>query len=113
LGAARDEITERLHREMLETGRIDRSLRELGVVVEVSARMLVYHFGSREELLQAVLRRERELQTRQLDGLLASGARPLELLERYFIMITEPVNRGRLRFLFVSRSPPPGACTSS
>jgi AcrR family transcriptional regulator len=88
---------------MLETGRIDRSLRELGVVVGVSARMLVYHFGSREELLQAVLRRERELQTRQLDGFLASGARPPELLERYFIMITEPANRGRLRFLFVSR----------
>lgn len=96
----KEEITRRVHEEVLATGRMDRSLRDLGGRVGVSARMLIYHFGSREELLQSVLQLERELQTKRLEALVARGVGPIELLRGYLWEMTEPAHRGRLRFFF-------------
>ena len=51
---------------MAETGIGDRSLRDIGAAAGTSHRMLLHHFGSREELLLAVVQ---EVERRQAAGL--------------------------------------------
>lgn len=58
----RHAIAERAAAYLLERGRIDVSLRELAAAVDVSPRMLVHHFGSREELVSRALREARSRQ---------------------------------------------------
>lgn len=96
----RTEVTQRAHRVFLERGRIDLSLRQIGAAIDVSARMLVYYFGNREQLIVAVLAYERKLQQAMLTELVARGGGPIDLLRAYFHAMTEPARRGRLRFFF-------------
>lgn len=67
----------------------DTSLRTLGAGLGTSHRMLLYHFGSREGLLTAVVeyveRRERDLLTR----LLASADDPYEAGMRFWSQVAE------------------------
>jgi AcrR family transcriptional regulator len=58
----RDAIVERAADHLLERGSVTVSLRELATAVEVSPRMLVHHFGSREQLLSRALREARSRQ---------------------------------------------------
>lgn len=89
-----------VHRELIAAGRVDLSLRTIGERVGVSARMLVHYFGTREQLVRAVLDHERALQREALDALLARGAGPIQLLRDYFRAVTEPSSVSRLRFFF-------------
>jgi AcrR family transcriptional regulator len=58
-------IVERAADHLLERGQVAVSLRDLAAAVGVSPRMLVHHFGSREDLLSSALReaRARQLET--------------------------------------------------
>lgn len=97
----RDEALDRVHDHLTGgEGRIDDSLRSIGERIGVSARMLIYYFGSREQLLVAVLERQRERQRRWIEELVAAGMRPAEILLRYFDAATAPERRGLLRFFF-------------
>jgi AcrR family transcriptional regulator len=58
----RQAIAERAAAHLLEHGRVNVSLRELAAAVEVSPRMLVHHFGSREELVSRALHEARSRQ---------------------------------------------------
>jgi AcrR family transcriptional regulator len=58
----RHAIAERAAAHLLERGLVTVSLRELGAAVGVSPRMLVHHFGSREELVSCALREARSRQ---------------------------------------------------
>jgi AcrR family transcriptional regulator len=58
----RDAIVQRAADHLLERGSLAVSLRELATAVGVSPRMLVHHFGSREELLARALREARSRQ---------------------------------------------------
>jgi AcrR family transcriptional regulator len=69
--ARRQAIAERAADHLLERGSVTVSLRELATAVDVSSRMLVHHFGSREELLSAALREARARQREAFEARLA------------------------------------------
>jgi AcrR family transcriptional regulator len=56
---------------LLERGQVAVSLRDVAAAVGVSPRMLVHHFGSREELASCALREARSRQRRVLEARLA------------------------------------------
>jgi AcrR family transcriptional regulator len=58
----RHAIAERAADHLLERGQVAVSLRELATAVGVSPRMLVHHFGSREQLLASALHEARSRQ---------------------------------------------------
>ena len=55
MGAARDELLERIVTEVATHGLADRSMRELAAGVGSSHRMLLYHFGARDGLVAAIV----------------------------------------------------------
>jgi AcrR family transcriptional regulator len=69
----RRELLDALVSECAENDVGGRSLRELAVAVGTSHRMLLHHFGSREELLLAVLDEVERQQMALLRGLTADG----------------------------------------
>jgi AcrR family transcriptional regulator len=67
----REKIAERAAAYLLERGVVDVSLRELGAAVGVSPRMLVHHFGSREQLVLRALDEARSRQRAAFEAHLA------------------------------------------
>lgn len=65
----RDELLELLVAECAAGGVGGRSLRELAQAVGTSHRMLIHHFGSREQLLLAVVQEVERRQIERLPGL--------------------------------------------
>lgn len=96
----RQEATALAHGELVRQGRADVSLEVLGQAIGVSARMLVYYFKNRENLIVAVMDYERELQRQELSALVAGDNDPITLLRHYFYMVTAPERRSRLQFFF-------------
>jgi AcrR family transcriptional regulator len=70
----RQAIAERAADHLLERGVVAVSLRELAAAVDVSPRMLVHHFGSREQLLSTALREARGRQREAFEARLAPQA---------------------------------------
>ena len=64
-------IAQRAADHLLERGQVAVSLRDLAAAVGVSPRMLVHHFGSREELISCALREARSRQRRMFEARLA------------------------------------------
>jgi AcrR family transcriptional regulator len=64
-------IVERAADHLLQRGQVAVSLRDLAAAVGVSSRMLVHHFGSREELVSCALREARSRQHRAFEVRLA------------------------------------------
>jgi AcrR family transcriptional regulator len=64
-------IVERAADHLLERGQVGVSLRDLAAAVGVSPRMLVHHFGSREELVSSALREARSRQREAFEARLA------------------------------------------
>jgi len=89
-----------LHKVVLQEGRVDLSLRDLGNRIGVSARMLIHYFGSREALMTQILDYERKQQQIALQSLVQSGLGPVELLREYFRFVTEPKSLGRVKFFY-------------
>ena len=69
---------------MAETGIGDRSLRDLGAAAGTSHRMLLHHFGSREELLLAVVQ---EVERRQAARLRALPEDPAESAHAFWAQL--------------------------
>jgi AcrR family transcriptional regulator len=67
----RDAIVRRAADHLLERGVVAVSLRELAAAVGVSPRMLVHHFGSREQLVSAAVREARSRQREAFEARLA------------------------------------------
>jgi AcrR family transcriptional regulator len=67
-------IVKRAADHLLKRGLVAVSLRELGAVLGVSSRMLVHHFGSREELVACALREARSRQREAFEAHLAAQA---------------------------------------
>jgi AcrR family transcriptional regulator len=72
--ARRRDLLDALVRECAENGVGGRSLRELAEAVGTSHRMLLHHFGSREELLLAVVDEVESRQMALLSGLQAGSS---------------------------------------
>jgi AcrR family transcriptional regulator len=67
----REAIVNRAADHLLERGLVELSLRELANAVNVSPRMLVHHFGSRQELILLALREARARQREAFEEHLA------------------------------------------
>jgi AcrR family transcriptional regulator len=67
----RDAIARHAADHLLERGSVAVSLRELATAVGISPRMLVHHFGSREQLLSRALREARSRQLEAFEARLA------------------------------------------
>lgn len=72
----RDELLDLVTDHVLEHGLIGLTLRPLAAAVGTSDRMLLYHFGSRDDLVTAVVTRAEERAIAAVDGLpAATGVR--------------------------------------
>ncbi|RZS29458.1 TetR family transcriptional regulator [Herbihabitans rhizosphaerae] len=79
----------------------DLSLRALASALGTSHRMLIYHFGSKQALLVAVVRRVEEHQQQALAELeLEPGASQTEVARRFWQRLTEESMRPLLRLFF-------------
>jgi AcrR family transcriptional regulator len=94
--AARDRVLDAAVEHALSTGIVDMSLREIAAAIGTSHRMLIYHFGSREGLLVAVVREveRRERQTLGDAALSVTDAR------RLWDQLADPSLRAQERLFF-------------
>ena len=97
---ARDALLEKAMVHVAAHGLSDVSLRELASAIGTSHRMLLYHFGSREGLVAAIVA---AMETQQRDALaaLAEGApSPRELIEAQWAQLTDPALRPFVALFF-------------
>lgn len=90
MGDARDELLDRVMAEVLRGGITDRSLREIANAIGSSHRMLLYHFGSRAELVEAVVARVEADQRAALAELARIHTDPADLVRALWRQVTRP-----------------------
>ena len=93
-----DRLLDRCTDYALDEGIPDR-LEPLARATGTSSRMLLYHFGTRDELFLAILRRARQRQLLSFGALLAvrPGEHYAETLGRAWVIMTGPEGRSYLR----------------
>src|SRR5579884_1509393 len=98
----RAELLDAITEYVLGHGLADLSLRPLARAVGTSARILLYHFGSKEELIASALREARAREAATMAGYRASAAHvPLaELLHTAWRWVSEEQNGRFLRLFF-------------
>ncbi len=90
LTPARDALLDKAMGHVATHGLSDLSLRELAAAIGTSHRMLIYHFGSREGLVAAIVA-AMEAQQREALAALADGATsPRALIEAQWAQLTDP-----------------------
>lgn len=77
----RDGLRDRAVDYVLTHGVADLSLRPLAEALGTNARMLIYHFGSREGLMKAILEGLREREDARIDAWFRTGRRPRTITE--------------------------------
>ena len=88
---ARDRLLAAAMAHVAEHGVADLSLRGLAAAIGTSHRMLIYHFGSKEQLLIAVIRAVEEQQRRTLADLdVDPTLTPPEIMRRMWKHISDP-----------------------
>jgi AcrR family transcriptional regulator len=87
---------------VLENGLAELSLRPLADSLGTSPRMLLYHFGSKEQLVTAALEEARVRHGEAVDNFLAEepGLEPGEVLRRFVPWLTSPGHAPFLRLFF-------------
>jgi AcrR family transcriptional regulator len=96
----RDELLERSYRYALEHGVADLSLRPLAAAVGSSPRVLLFLFGSKAGLVQALLARAREDELALLDRARIAGAEnrdPLAVVSEVWDWLAAEGHRGLLK----------------
>lgn len=93
----RDELVAGLIGAFARHGLGRRSLRELAAELGTSHRMLIHHFGSRDEMLVAVVQEVERRQSELLGQLEGTG--PV-LLERFWALLADPQLRPFERLFF-------------
>jgi AcrR family transcriptional regulator len=84
--AIRAELAQKAVEYVLANGIADLSLRPLADAIGTSARMLIYHFGSREGLMRAILEGVREYGDARITAWMNSGSRTMpEFLRLYWL----------------------------
>src|ERR1035438_8191493 len=87
---------------VLTHGVSDLALRPLAKALKTNARMLVYHFGSREGLMREILAGLREREDGEIQGWFAAGKKPRRLsdfLRWYWQRMSAPRARSAARLL--------------
>ncbi|WP_433269303.1 TetR/AcrR family transcriptional regulator [Actinosynnema sp. CS-041913] len=95
---ARDRLLDRVVAHLAAHGLGDLSLRQLAAAVGTSHRMLIYHFGSKEGLLVAVVRAVEANQRALLASLPADDH--AELGRAFWRALTDPALRAHERLFF-------------
>ncbi len=88
---------------VLSHGVADLALRPLAKALKTSARMLIYHFGSREGLLRQILTAIREREDARIQAWFHSGETPRtlpEFLSWYWKRLSAPRARPAVRLIF-------------
>lgn len=100
--AIRVELLERAIDHTLIHGLADFTLRPLAKALKTNARMLVYHFGSREGLMQEILMGLRKREDERIQSWLQGGKnRSLaDFLEWYWERLSSPQARPALLLIF-------------
>lgn len=93
---ARDRLLEATVEQSLNNGIADLSLREIASAIGTSHRMLIYHFGSREGLLVAVVR---EVERRERQAMTATGMSVADA-RRMWDRLVDPSLRSQERLFF-------------
>lgn len=88
--AARDALLDKAMAHVAAHGMSDLSLRELASSIGTSHRMLLYHFGSREGLVAAIVASMEQTQRDALASLAEAAATPRDLIERQWAQLTDP-----------------------
>jgi AcrR family transcriptional regulator len=81
----------------------DLSLRPLAQALKTNARMLIYHFGSREGLMREILAGLRERESGQVERWMKSTRKPRtmpEFLRWYWRRVSAPQARSAIRLVF-------------
>jgi AcrR family transcriptional regulator len=99
-GAAREALIDRCVAHLSETGFSRLSLREIAAGVGTSHRMLIYHFGGREQLLAAVVGRVESAQREALADLLSAGRDLAEVGRLFWRRISDPALAPAERLFF-------------
>ena len=114
MGTARDELLDRVVAEVSLHGLADRSMREIAAAVDSSHRMLLYHFGSREGLVAAIVAATEAAQRDALRALASDAASPAELVRRLWAQVSAPELRPFVRLFFetlAAQACDPGSAT--
>jgi AcrR family transcriptional regulator len=94
---ARDRLLDAAVGHALTKGIADLSLREIAAGIGTSHRMLIYHFGSREGLLLAVVR---EVERRERQALASAGVLSAADARRLWNRLADPGLRAQERLFF-------------
>jgi AcrR family transcriptional regulator len=98
--ARRDELLERAYRYVLEHGIAALSLRPLAADVQSSPRVLLFLFGSKDELVRALIGRARADELRMLDALRDArgddGADVFDVAHEVWTWLVAPAHRAVL-----------------
>ena len=81
----------------------DLALRPLAKALKTNARMLIYHFGSREGLLREILAGLRDRESARVERWMQSGRKPRtmpEFLRWYWRRVSAPQARSAVRLVF-------------
>jgi len=97
----RDALLDKVMAYAAEHGLADKSLREIATGVGTSHRMLLYHFGSREGLLAAIVGAVEEQQRAVLAALSEDGD-PAEVMLRLWEQVSQPALRPYVRLFFAT-----------
>ncbi|GAA1615394.1 TetR/AcrR family transcriptional regulator [Catellatospora bangladeshensis] len=102
--ASRQEMLGRVVAYAAAEGLTGRSLREIAAGVGTSHRMLIYHFGSREGLLAAIValieQQQRDLLGTLADRLAAAGGSAGQLMLLLWQQVSDPALRPYVRLFF-------------
>ena len=90
MSTARDALLEKAMAHVAAHGMSDLSLRELAAAIGTSHRMLLYHFGSREGLVAAIVASMEQTQRDELLSLTEDASSPREVIERQWAQLTDP-----------------------
>ena len=88
---------------VLSHGLQDLALRPLAKALKTNARMLVYHFGSREKLMRQILTGLREREDARIQAWFQTGEKPRtlpEFLRWYWKRVSMPRGRPAIRIIF-------------
>jgi AcrR family transcriptional regulator len=97
---ARADLLARILDFAARDGLADRSLRDIATGAGTSHRMLLYHFGSREGLLAAVVEAMEARQRAAMAVLAEAAATPGELMTRLWQQVSSPELRPFVRLFF-------------
>jgi AcrR family transcriptional regulator len=96
ISPARERLLDAAVEHALSQGIVDLSLREMASAIGTSHRMLIYHFGSREGLLVAVVR---EVERRERQTLVGADL-SIEAARRLWDRLADPSLRSQERLFF-------------